>query len=67
LALDAVHPNVGLGVMARLLHQAASGLNVWSWQQALFVCNVFLWDSIVRDMAAVPAILDDVARQQKSR
>ena len=62
--LLAVDPDVGLEVMSRLLHQAASAANVWSWQQALFVGNVFLWDNIVRAMPAVPPFLQEFARER---
>lgn len=34
--LPAVDPDVGLSIMARLLHQAVAATNVWSWQQAVF-------------------------------
>ena len=62
--LPAVDPDVGLGIMARLLHQAAAAANVWGWQQALFVGNIFLWDNVVRAMPAVPSIMADFARER---
>ena len=62
--LPAVDPDVGLEIMSRLLHQAASAANVWSWQQALFVGNIFLWDNIVRAMPAVPPFLQEFARER---
>ena len=50
--------------MSRLLHAAAAASNAWSWQQALFVGNVFLWDNIVRGMPAVPPFLQEFARER---
>ncbi|PSC74792.1 Polyketide synthase [Micractinium conductrix] len=49
--------------MARLLHEVASSQCVWSSQQALFMCNIFHWGSVLRDMPSVPFIFEEFAQQ----
>ena len=49
--------------MARLLHEVASSQCVWSSQQALFMCNIFHWGSILRDMPSLPFIFEEFAQQ----
>lgn len=63
-ALYAVEPYVGLSIMARLLHQVAKANNVWSWQQSQFVANIFLWDSILKQMPSVPSFLGEFKRDR---
>ncbi len=63
-AIHAVDPHLGLGIMARLLHQAANANNVWSWQQAQFVANIFLWDAILQQLPSVPAFLAEFQRDR---
>jgi hypothetical protein len=63
MGLGIVDPDVGLSVMARLLAETAVASSPdSSWQRALYVGNVFLWDNIVRALPAVPAFLEEFAR-----
>ncbi|PSC67708.1 non-ribosomal peptide [Micractinium conductrix] len=63
MGLGIVRPSEGLRVMARLLHEVASSQCVWSSQQALFMCNIFHWGSILRDMPSLPFIFEEFAQQ----
>lgn len=64
MGLGILDPAVGLGAMATLLLQVGSACNVWSWQQALFVANIFIWDNTIRAMPGVPPFLDGFARDR---
>lgn len=64
MGLGILDPDVGLGAMATLLLQVGSASNTWSWQQALFVANIFIWDNAIRALPAVPHFLDGFARDR---
>lgn len=63
MGLGIIDPGVGLGVMARMLYEISVPAAITaSWQGAVSVSNVFLWDNIVRALPAVPAFLEEFAR-----
>ena len=62
MGLGILDPDVGLGVMARMLYDTA--VPAVMPLNAVSVGNIFLWDNIVRALPAVPAFLEEFARPE---
>lgn len=68
MGLGIIDPDLGLSIMARMLFETAIPshfmLSTKSWNGAVSVGNLFLWDNIIKVLPAVPAFLDEFARPE---
>jgi acyl carrier protein len=68
MGLGIIDPDRGLSIMARMLYETAipshTILSTKSWNGAVSVGNLFLWDNIIKVLPAVPAFLEEFARPE---
>lgn len=68
MGLGIIDPDLGLNIMARMLYETSipsyTMLTTKSWNGAVSVGNLFLWDNIIKVLPAVPGFLEEFARPE---